>query len=367
MKSAVRSCLVLAAALCAGGLSAPVAAQSGASAAPNIPAIKFKCNSPLPKASYTSAMMDFFTTALTQLSGGKITVDSFYAGALFTFGEEAGSLGKGIADCGVFSTNYSPGIMPVTADGVSLGWAFTYDTASDLPNLPVIGQIVRDETSKNAGFITIAGTPGVVPFFMKKLPPKGFAAEPLSETLKGMRISAAASYGEFARTFGATVVSVPSPEVALAYRTGQLDGNFTSYDSWLAIKDEAPVVFRQENIVPLGLGFNANKFNSMPREVRQIILRAGLIASQKTAAREKARVLAILGDLKPPKYTVVEPSAREREIWIETMKKVQWAPFAAKGPVQASWVEAVNNLQKSYTPSWERPNYTPEWWGPLLR
>lgn len=344
---------------------APTARQATAA----IPTLKLKCGSPLPRASYTSAMMDFFTSALTELSGGKITSESYYAAALFSFGEEPGSLGKGLADCGVFSTNYSPGVMPVTADGVSLGWAFTYEMAADLANLPTIGDIVREETSKNAGFITIAGTPAVVPFFLRKLPPKGFLADPPNQTFKDMRISAAATYGEFAKAFGGTVVSIPSQEIALAYRTGQLDANFTSYDSWLTIKDEAPVVYRQENIIPLALGFNTAKFNSLSPQVRQLILRAGLIASQKSAAREKERVATILAELKNPKYIIVQPTQKEREAWISTMRRVQWDKFAAKGAKQAKWVETIDKLQREgYTPSWQRgPGYAPEWWGALLK
>lgn len=364
-KLTIRDCLLV----CAAVFITTTYAGPATAAAAEIPTLKFKCGSPLPPTSYTSAMMDFFTSTLTELSGGKITSENYYAGALYSFGEEPSSLGKGIVDCGIFSTNYSPGIMPVTADGVSLGWAFTYDTAADLMNLPTIGDIVREETSKNAGFITIAGTPAVVPFFLRKLPPKGFLANPLDQTLKGMRISAAANYGEFAKVLGATVVSIPSQEIALAYRTGQLDGNFTSYDSWLTIKDEAPVVYRQENIIPLALGFNTTKFNSLPPQVRQLILRAGLIASQKSAAREKTRVATILADLKPPKYSVVQPTQKEQEVWISTMRRVQWDKFAAKGEKQAKWVETINKLQKEgYTPSWQRgPNHTPEWWAALLK
>jgi TRAP-type C4-dicarboxylate transport system substrate-binding protein len=340
-------------------LLAPVAGlPTGAQASETeIPRINLRANSSFAQGEALSAPQRFLSEELERLSNGRITVENYYAGALFSAGTEPEAMASGVADIATFVTVWHRGTFPVLGDGWCLPFALDNAMMADAQQIPEMGDILQEDFAR-LGMIALLGGPAPQSWHFATPLPNGIVPADMTTVFDGLRVRGYGVYPDVIRAFGGTAVAFPSPEIPVALRTGQMDGFVTSYDTWfnLGVHEDSPYTYHVPDLTcGSQVVINQATWDGFSPAVQELFLEAAAIATKRSydnAMEEKERILKAAED--NPRITVHHLTAEEQDQWIEAIQPF-WDEFASRGDAQRRWVEAARKFRaEGYTPSWER-------------
>jgi TRAP-type C4-dicarboxylate transport system substrate-binding protein len=144
----------------------------------------------------------------------------------------------------------------------------------DIHNIAKINRFIMDEVGTMYGFKSIAAT--FTPFyqiFMRR----GKEVKRLDD-LKGLNIRGVGGpFGEGVVAAGANNISIATAEVALALERGTIDGVLTYFGTAKTYIDSiASVSIVNYASVDGSLAMSENKWNGLPKDIQNIILKVGL-------------------------------------------------------------------------------------------
>lgn len=284
----------------------------------------------------TNFVKDVWLAEIEKQSGGKIKIQDFWGGALMSSKEILKGTGDGVTDLGfVFPGHYPTQLVAHSvynlfprgpnnfADMIKL-----YHAAYE--QIPELGAELKKANVKV--LMITAGLPGA---FAGKKPLKSIG------DIKGDKWRAGDKWKlKFLENAGALPVAVPWGDVYVALQTGTIEGVFTNYDGIALMKfDEAArnLMISKElwYAAPFMHLVNADKFNKLPKDVQDAIMKASAIAEQKFGAVYDAAFDKIKAEEIAAGRSVVELSKDDLAKWESRDKlsglQAEWVAEAEKG------------------------------------
>jgi TRAP-type C4-dicarboxylate transport system substrate-binding protein len=261
----------------------------------------------------------------------RIEWNEAYGGVLFNFENTIEAVEQGITDFGWVGTLWEPAKMPLH----NIGFALPFVTDNPDTIVKVMDEIsvknaafAREWTSQKAMFFATT-TSDSYQLFTK------FPVTKL-EDLKGKKIIGAGAVGQWIEGLGGTFVNSGIPQMYNAVQTGVGEGVVLIPSGAVPIKlhEVAPyVTYINIGAVPFG-GFAANrqKWDSLPKEVRDVI--------EPLARQYSAETVRIV---------------KEREAaGVETMKKAGAKISILPDAERKRWADALPNLAQRWISEQEK-------------
>jgi len=267
----------------------------------------------------TDFVKNVFLPEIEKQSGGKIEVEDFWGGALMGSKEVLNGIGDGVADFGYVYPGHYP--RQLIAHSVYNLFPQGPKKFSDIVKLY---RRIYDEVPELKEELAKAG---VMPLMIGAGLPGAFTGvNPLKsiEDVKGDKWRAGDKWKlKFLENIGAVPVAVPWGDVYVALQTGTIDGCFTNYDGIHLMKfDEvAPNLLISKALwyaVPFIHVMNLDKFNSLPKEEQDALLKAAKIAEEKFDAVYEAAFDKIRAEQEAAGFTVTEMSDSDINTWAST-------------------------------------------------
>jgi tripartite ATP-independent transporter DctP family solute receptor len=287
-------------------------------AAPGDPQVKLMYAGDLPVGNHLTRSQDYFAERVKQLSNGRVKIEVYAAGTLFTAKDLTKALPSGAADMGLSLVSLWSGLvpaanfpeMPLFFDGWSHAWR-VYDSE--------VGDILKKDMEKV----------GVKVLFWLQDGKAGFASKRPLKTLddfKGKRIRAP---GELAshtiKYLGGAPTFLGGGEVYLALQRGTVDGAISSLTSFCDRKYYEVTKYVTEPDFMFGLYgafINLSKWNSLPADVQKVLLTAGKDTQDWGRGEVEKSDAAALNELQKKGMEVYSLPKAEKDRWRKALKPV---------------------------------------------
>ena len=301
----------------------------------------------------TNFVKEGWLAEIVNQSGGKVKIQDFWGGALMSSKEAMKGVGGGVSDLGFIFPGHYPGELPGHSifnlfprgpnKFADMIWLYRKAYA-EVPQ-------IKEELAK-VGVMPVMVTAGLPGAFVATKPIKSLA------DIKGDKWRAGGKWQlRFLENAGAVPVSVPWDDVYMALQTGTITGCFTNYDGLHLMKfDEVGkniMISKQLwYATPFVHLMNIKKFEGLPKDVQQAILKASEIAEQKFDAVYDAAFENVRQAQLKAGYTVTELSNDDVVRWenAEKLSKLQadWVAEAEKAGMKdaAGAMEKVRALHQ---------------------
>ena len=301
----------------------------------------------------TTLIKETWLPAIAEQSGGKIAVQDFWGGALMGSKEALKGIGDGVADMGfVF-----PGHYPAQLVAHSVFNLFPRGP-QNFADMIKLYRAVYEEVPEfkaeleKANVMTVMITAGLPGAFVGTKPLKSI------DDIVGDKWRAGGKWKlKFLENAGALPVAVPWGDVYVALQTGTIDGCFTNYDGLHLMKfDEVGqnLLISKElwYATPFIHLMNIDKFNSLPKDAQDAILKASEIAEQEFSAVYDAAFDQVKSAQLAAGYAVTEMSKDDLMKWENAEKltalQAEWVTESEKAGLEtaAQVIEKVAAIQK---------------------
>lgn len=233
----------------------------------------------------TAFYKSVFLDEIEKQTNGRIKIQDFWGGALFSSPEVLQGVADGVTDMGmVFADHYPKQLLLHQGFKVFPTGPGNYD---------VMMKFYRDLYKEIPEFgAEFAKYNQRVIFFTPGLPIAFISAKPMDslDQLKGGKWRASSRWHlMFLKQAGAVATFIPWAECYMALQTGALDGNMTNYDgAHMTKQDEAApyILVAREfwNATPFIVTINNDVWAGLSKEDQAGILKAAEISTQKFAA-----------------------------------------------------------------------------------
>ncbi len=274
---------------------------------------------------------DVWLPEIEKQTGGEVTIQDFWGGALLSSKEILKGVGDGVTDMGFAFPGHYPrqllahNVFSLFPRGPEKFEDMVWLWRKALDEVPAL-----QAELKKANVVVVnlsAGLPGA---FVGKKP-----LTRLSD-IQGDKWRAGGKWLlRYLGNAGAEPVAVPWGDTYMALQTGTIDGVFTNYDGLHMMKfDEvAPNLLISRQLwfaMPFLHLMNADKFASLPKNVQDGILRAGRIAEERFSAVYVAAFDKVRSEQIAAGYTVKDLLQEDVEAWENRGELVK---------LQNEWVE----------------------------
>lgn len=278
----------------------------------------------------TQFVKDVWLPEITEQSDGEITVRHFWGGALLSSKEILKGVGDGIADLGMVYPGHYPrqliahSVFSLFPRGPTSFTNMIWFYRKAYEEVPAL----TDELSKV----------NVMPLMITAGLPGAFASTSPLESLDDVMGNRWRGGGKwplrYLESIGAVPVAVPWDDTYMALQTGTIDGALANYDGLRMMKlDEAAPNLLVSKELWYALPFlhlvNARKFERLPKENRNALLRAAAVAEQKFAATYDAAFESIRAEQQADGYTVTDMTSADL---------ARWENKEALARLQSEWV-----------------------------
>ena len=308
----------------AAGITALMAMGIATSASAQM-TLKYSDHDP-PGGMRTQFNQDFWLPEIEKQTGGKVTVQDFFGGALFSSKEILKGIGDGVTDMGFVYPGHYPrqllvhNIFALFPRGPSKFENIAWLWKTAISEIPAFQEELNRANVKI--IMVTAGLPGA---FAGKKPITRLA------DIRGDRWRAGDKWLlRYLGNAGAQPVAVPWGDTYMALQTGTIDGVYTNYDGLHMMKfDEvASNLLVSKSLwfaIPLVHMMNAEKFDSLPKEVQDGIMRAGELAEAEFASVYEAAFGNVRNAQIAAGYQVNELSPEDIVTWEnrEELSKLQ--------------------------------------------
>ncbi|CAK7054348.1 MAG: Solute-binding protein [Desulfovibrio sp.] len=295
-------------------------------------------------ATFPCVAMEEWAKTVTERTKGAVAVETFPGGTLLDAKSMLRGVMQGQADIGCISLAYHPGAFPfMSAFELPLGFSSAEEVSR------VMWQIYTQHRPKEMEKIQVIALYSCAPSqIMSSRPVKTMA------DLKGLTLRASGILADVAASVGASPISMPQSDAPEALQKGVVAGVFSSYD---VLKDynfaescrfglsvDGPVY-------PFMVFMNKKKWDSLPEEVRQVIMAYAPEHSEWTGKYVDAHGKeAVAWAEKTYGFALTEMSAEEKRAFRETAAPVidAWTKKAeAKGIDAQTLLAAVRAAKKN--------------------
>lgn len=278
----------------------------------------------------TQFVKDVWLAEIAAQSGGEIRVRDFWGGALLSSKEVLTGVGEGVADIGFVYPGHYPrqlaahsifSLFPRGPTGFADIIWFYRKVYDDIPAF--------EAELRKANVFPLMITAG--------LPGAFTSTEPLESLadIEGDRWRAGGKWLlRYLANTGAVPVAVPWGDTYMALQTGTIDGLFSNYDGirMMKLDEAAPNLLVSKELwyaVPFLHLVNARKFDRLPHDARQALLRAAAVAEEEFANTYDAAFEAIRAEQVSLGFEV-------REMTPDDLAR--WENSEALVDLQAEWV-----------------------------
>jgi len=278
----------------------------------------------------TNFVKNVWLAEIEKQSGGKVKIQDFWGGALMSSKEAMKGVGGGVSDLGFIFPGHYPGELP----GHSIFNLFPRGP-NKFSDMVWLYRKAYEEVPEIKAELTKVG---VMPVMVTAGLPGAFVATKPIKTLADIKGDKWRGGGKWQLRFlenaGAVPVSVPWDDVYMALQTGTIVGCFTNYDGLNLMKfDEVGknVMISKQlwYATPFVHLMNIKKFEGLPKDVQQAILKASEIAEQKFDAVYDAAFDAVKAKELAAGYKVTE---------LSTEDVIRWENAEKLAKLQADWV-----------------------------
>jgi len=339
--------------------SAPAPTSASASAPAEV--FKLKFSSPLaPPPFLISETQKWWADQVAERSDGRIEFTDFYwAGALTKGGETLEAVEVGIVDVGIVTYPYYAGKLPLG----NFTYAVPFGSGDPAVILKAIRTLydtvpaLRAETERyNQKYLL----PGVIDTYnlTSTKPVVNF------EDFDGIKIASIGAYHpKILNAAGATAIHMPVAERYQALQSGVIEAEFLPWDISYAYKYQDfakhATWVDMGGAAPVGLGINRDIWNSLPQDLKQLMLDvADEAAEQQVALIEERREAAKAGFAEAG-VTFHEMPFAEKELWAQALADIpgEWiAEMEEKGlageKVMVRYLELLEEAGHEFPREW---------------
>ncbi|MFH1090950.1 MAG: TRAP transporter substrate-binding protein DctP [Pseudomonadota bacterium] len=254
------------------------------SLAQDYPAMKLKAASWIPAGSFTNAMLEWFVEDIEKKTGGKVTFDKYWGGALYGGVESLESLQHGVADFCMIPPSYTPGKLPL---GYS-HYAFPFAPRKAAVMVSIMGQLyqefpwMHDELKAH----------GIKVLYMGTVSDYGILSrEPIKrlDDLKNKKLVQLGGYfADWTQAAGIVPVSgISSSDRYERLRTGVVEGSlltpsfFVDYKEYEVAKHCVMVGLGAR--VPMFMSINQKTWEKMTPDLQKLFMEVGLDVQKRHA------------------------------------------------------------------------------------
>ena len=280
----------------------------------------------------TNFVKNVWLPEIAKQTGGKVKIQDFWGGALLSSKEELKGIGDGVVDMGFIFPGHFP--KQLIAHSVFNLFPRGPQKFADMAKLyrMVYEKVPAFKAElEKANLKTLMFTAGLPGAFVGKNPLKSLA------DIKGDKWRAGGKWKlKYLENAGALPVAVPWGDVYVALQTGTIDGCFTNYDGLHLMKfDEVA----QNLLISKALWYatpflhlvNLKKFNGLPKDVQDGIMKASANAEAEFAAVYEAAFDQVKSEQMAAGYKVNVMSSADVVAWENADKLTQ---------LQADWIAA---------------------------
>jgi TRAP-type C4-dicarboxylate transport system substrate-binding protein len=271
-----------------------------------------------------------FAELVNQATGGKVKVQVFYDGTLFGERTAVEAVLNGSIDIG---TSANPQYAPWTDAMLWMDMPYVVDDQAGLRKLldSAPGETIRSSMEQKPGLKVLmmidngGGRPVLTVSKQVKVP----------ADLKGMKVRSVASPVDQAiwRSWGASPTPIDFAEVYSALQSKVVDGYGPNWSDAIGTKQVEQIKYAADINYIVGTQLavmRLDKFNALPKELRDVLLKAGRDTERwgiKVDADEVAQMQGIFKD----KYGVViyKPAPPELEQW-KSLARAVWTQFPGR-------------------------------------
>ena len=272
----------------------------------------------LPVGNHLTRGQDFFAERVKELSKGRVEIQVFSAGTLFTDKDFNKAVPSGAVDMGLTLISRWSGIVPAANftelplffDGWPHAWR-VYDSE--------VGEIISKDMEKA----------GVKVLFWMQDGKAAIASKKPMKTLddfKGKRVRVPSELGAYTiKALGGAPVFMGGGEVYLALQRGTVDAGISSVTSFVDRKYYEITKYITEPNFMFGLYacvINLNKWNSLPPDVQKILKAAGEKTQEWGRGEVEKSDSTALAELKKRGMDVYDLPKAEKEAWRNALKPV---------------------------------------------
>lgn len=216
---------------------------------------------------------DWYLKRVEELSGGRIKFESYWSQSLVPARELLDALNTGVADVSFLIPGYFPSKLPLlTVATLPTTYTETYTFGMAVHDLVLATPAISDEMAEwGAVYLTSAPFP---PFYLLSKTPIDSV-----DDLKGMKVRTFGGMANIMKGFGATVVSLPTPEVYTALQRGTVDAAI--YPPLLITDFKFHETAKYLWAQPIGsntsvIGIRKAKWDSFPDDLKAIFRKAAI-------------------------------------------------------------------------------------------
>ena len=322
------------------GAAALLALSLGGTASAADITLKYSDHDPL-GGMRTNFVKETWLPEIEKQSGGKVKIQDFWGGALMGSKEVLKGIGDGVTDLGFVYPGHYPAQLP--AHSVFNLFPRGPMTFSDMAKLyrRVYEEVPEFKAElEKAGVMTLMFTAGLPGAFVGKNTLNGI------EDIKGDKWRAGGKWKlKYLENAGAVPVAVPWGDVYVALQTGTIDGCFTNYDGLHLMKfDEVA----QNLLISKALWYatpfihlmNIDKYNSLPKDVQEALMKASEVAEQKFGAVYDAAFDQVKKEQLAAGYKVTEMSKEDLVKWENAEKlddmRAEWVAESEKAGLKTA-------------------------------
>lgn len=341
--------------------SAPAAAPTTQAGSPSgIKPIKLKFHSyTTPPPSASGMASQYFMDEVTKRSGGAVTWEVYWSGALADTTGQLDLVAKGAVDISKTSLPYFPAKFPIG----HFEYAFPFPPDDPVLVTKAKRQIYEEFPAKRAefdrnGVVMLANTVCAYYELQSKAPINSLA------DMKGRKVGMVGRYfGKWFEPVGAVPVVKGAPDRYTDLQSGVVDVSLL----WLDLAYSLKLHEQAKYLIQLGLGsflaedvlFNAEKFKTLAPELQKILLDAGKDSEMWAAEYQKNNRDQIIPKMKEAGVTVIQFPQADRERWASMVPDIpaEWAAEVAAGGVAGweiakRWQEITTSLGYKWPREW---------------
>jgi TRAP-type C4-dicarboxylate transport system substrate-binding protein len=299
-----------------------------------------------PAPTFPCVQMERWKKEVEKRTGGKVVISTYPGGTLLGAKNMMDGVIAGQADIGNLCMAYQPGRFIVT-NATALPIGFPNATVANLTLLDLYNKYKPAEFSKVKVLTMFCSAPANI--YAKK------AVRNLDD-LKGLQLRASGGVAQVLKALGATPVGMPQSATPEALQKGVVKGAVSSLETLMDFKYAELckyVTMLNGPIYPFAVVMNTDKWNSLPKDVQEVMEGLGTQQAVWTGAYMDNHVNeSIAWSKKNHNIEIIELSKEEMAKWDKLLAPItdKWIEDAeAKGLPGAQIVEDIKAFMKMYT------------------
>ena len=263
-----------------------------------------------------AAALQSFADDVAERSGGEVTIDIQWGGALFKSGAALQSISNGVADLGTIISVYFPqemagyGIADLPLQNPD-AWVGMRATDELMRSSSALQENLADNNLVYIGTFTTSAV---------NIGCQGTTINTVDD-IKGLKVRGVGAYGDVFRDFGANMVSVSIYDAYQALDSGLIDCSQGYSYAVAALKQEEVMssytLLNWGQVGALGIFMNKEIFDSLEPDVRTILEESGMAMADTLGELISADNEKAIETMKSNGVEIVEMPAAERSKLVE--------------------------------------------------